>query len=506
MTLQTVGAYGHGIHSTWVSYMTRSQDGQWLHTTIWQVPAHTRIDVTIYQYDSGSPLRNQQIGMVQGTLGGVATSNGKTFSVINSNAGNGVGHTFSMPSLGINVPSTEITRTRICAAPLRARPPSPHNIIKFSFMSPGPGSYPWQCFVPCALGFLYGNGGPDADGRLHGRLHEGGRLMPGRPVHGEAPRAGSRRRARPVDGTQSRMAHLRDLGGAVRHSRSALLLPRRAPHPSRDDEQHGRRGAVRLQHPFHLRPAGDARGVDLHGLRHRQLAGLAGGPGAGRRPEGASNLPIQITWIVVTTVLVLFLFGFGTYELVQPGGRRRRAGTDADLDADVARRPADPGHRPAVEVDLPLPDLRRVRDDRPRRPGQHRDRLPRDLARRDPRLLGLPARREGRRQPRQDNVAFTTTPDQLGSFVVRCDELCGLWHGAMYNYGKVVTPAQFQTWAEATERQLAANTKFLPPFAWTYTPDANGADGGYYPDNVDPYSPWRPTGPSSPANRSRPTK
>jgi hypothetical protein len=53
----------------------------------------------------------------------------------------------------------------------------------------------------------------------------------------------------------------------------------------------------------------------------------------------------------------------------------------------------------------------------------------------------------------------------------------------------VVTPAQFQSWATTTERQLAANTKYLPPFAWTYTPDANGADGGYYPDNVDPYSP-----------------
>ena len=37
--------------------------------------------------------------------------------------------------------------------------------------------------------------------------------------------------------------------------------------------------------------------------------------------------------------------------------------------------------------------------------------------------------------PGQDNVAYTT-PDQLGSFVVRCDELCGLWHGAMYDYGE----------------------------------------------------------------------
>ncbi len=45
--------------------------------------------------------------------------------------------------------------------------------------------------------------------------------------------------------------------------------------------------------------------------------------------------------------------------------------------------------------------------------------------------------------PGVDNVAFTTTKNQLGSFTVRCNELCGLWHGAMYNYGHIVSPAAF---------------------------------------------------------------
>jgi len=160
VTMQTVGSYGHGIHATWVSYMTRSSAGQWIHTTTWQVPAHTRVDVTIYQYDSGSPLRNQQLGMVQGTIGDVATLNGKAFTVIDSNTGNGVGHTFSIPSLGINVPLYgNNPNANLCsAAPCTTA--WPHNVVKFSFMSPGPGDYPWQCFVPCGLGFLYGNGGP----------------------------------------------------------------------------------------------------------------------------------------------------------------------------------------------------------------------------------------------------------------------------------------------------------------------------------------------------------
>lgn len=160
VTLQAVPAYGHGIHATWVSYMTLSPQGTWEHTTIFQVPAHTRVNVTIYQYDSGSPLRNQQLGMVEGTIGGVATLNGKAFSVINSNAGNGVGHTFSMPSLGISVPLYgNNPNANLCAA-APCSTSSPHNIIRFSFMSPGPGNYPWQCFVPCGLGYLYGNAGP----------------------------------------------------------------------------------------------------------------------------------------------------------------------------------------------------------------------------------------------------------------------------------------------------------------------------------------------------------
>ena len=160
LTMQTVGTYGLGNHPTWVSYLTQSPQGQWEHTTIWQVPAHTRINVTIDQYDSGSPLRNQQLGQVTGTIGDNATLNGKSFQVIDSNSGNGVGHTFSIPTLGISVPlyGNDPNANLCSAAPCPTS--SPRNIVKFSFMSPGPGTYSWQCFVPCGLGFLYGNGGP----------------------------------------------------------------------------------------------------------------------------------------------------------------------------------------------------------------------------------------------------------------------------------------------------------------------------------------------------------
>jgi hypothetical protein len=162
VTLQSVGTYGSGSHPTWVSYLVEDPQGQWVHTTTFQVPAHVRINVTIINYDSGSPLRNQQLGQVTGTYGNVATLNGRPFRVINSNAGNGVAHTFSMPSLGISIPLYGNNgNANLCgAAPCTTS--SPHQVIKFSFTSPGPGSYRWQCFVPCGLGFLYGNGGPMA--------------------------------------------------------------------------------------------------------------------------------------------------------------------------------------------------------------------------------------------------------------------------------------------------------------------------------------------------------
>ncbi len=87
MTVQTVPAIGFGFQPVWVSYLVKNQQGQWIHSTIWQLPAHTRINVTIEQYDSGSPLRNQQWGRVQGTIGGQATYNGKPISVYDSNTG-----------------------------------------------------------------------------------------------------------------------------------------------------------------------------------------------------------------------------------------------------------------------------------------------------------------------------------------------------------------------------------------------------------------------------------
>jgi hypothetical protein len=161
LTIQTVGTYGHGRHPTWVSYLAKAPDGKWVHSTLWQLPAHTKIDVTIDEYDTGSPLRNQVLGSITGTDGGGYSLNGKFVKLLDSNTGNGVAHTFTVPSLGINVPLWGVPSAakNICsAAPCSAS--SVRNVIKFSFTTPGPGQYHWQCFIPCGLSYLDGNGGP----------------------------------------------------------------------------------------------------------------------------------------------------------------------------------------------------------------------------------------------------------------------------------------------------------------------------------------------------------
>jgi cytochrome c oxidase subunit 2 len=208
-------------------------------------------------------------------------------------------------------------------------------------------------------------------------------------------------------------------------------------------------------------------------------------------PEGGAkaraSLGVQVGWIATTTVMVLGLFVFGTVELIVNTGAGGGEGPN-------------PVWTPASATILPVQVIGQQWKFTYRYPtfgGFESQQLivPNDttIAFHVTSLdvihsfwayqLSIKADAN----PQQDNVAYTTT-HQLGSVTVRCSELCGLWHGAMFNYGAVVTKAQFEAWATATEVKNSANTKLLPPFAYTYVPDANGADGGYYPDNIDPYS------------------
>jgi hypothetical protein len=148
-------------HPDWVSYFIKSpRTGAWDHTTVFTVPAGTRVNVTIYGYDGCTPLRNPYWGLVTGTIGNTADVNGKPVSAVNSWSGCNVGHTFSIPGIGLNVPmvSPGVTATLCSTSPCTS---GPHSTMTFSFMTPRTaGTYFWQCRVPCGGGFIDGFGGP----------------------------------------------------------------------------------------------------------------------------------------------------------------------------------------------------------------------------------------------------------------------------------------------------------------------------------------------------------
>jgi cytochrome c oxidase subunit 2 len=72
--------------------------------------------------------------------------------------------------------------------------------------------------------------------------------------------------------------------------------------------------------------------------------------------------------------------------------------------------------------------------------------------------------------PGVDNIAFVH-PRKLGSFSIRCSELCGLWHGHMFQTGQVVTPAAFRTWISSEQQAEGLNLRYLPPYGPAYYPE-----------------------------------
>ncbi len=210
-------------------------------------------------------------------------------------------------------------------------------------------------------------------------------------------------------------------------------------------------------------------------------------------PPLRGHAGIQFTWLAVTTAIVLWVFGFGTFELVQPDGAGGAQGpnpiwTPAShtvLPVQVIgqqwywtfRYPTFGGFETS---DLVIPDHTSV--------AFHVTSL--DVIH-DFWAYQLGVKADA--NPAVDNIAYTTT-SKTGSFIVRCDELCGIWHGAMYTTGTVVPKSAFEQWAKTTEVKEASLSKTLPKFSYVYVPSANpaaafAADGSAYPDISPALSP-----------------
>jgi cytochrome c oxidase subunit 2 len=210
---------------------------------------------------------------------------------------------------------------------------------------------------------------------------------------------------------------------------------------------------------------------------------------------------VQSAWLAVTTAIVLFLAGFGTYELAGPNAAGAGAGEGPSAiwtaSGDVLQvqvigqqwrftyRYPQLGGFETTSLVLPVG-----------RPVEFNVTSLDVIHSFWAYQLGVKADAS----PGVNNIAYTT-PTHLGPVTVRCAELCGLWHGAMFNYGKVVSVTDFQAWAARARTQLAAITALLPPYATSYDPTLvpqinkamakagiAGANGYYYPPN-DPTQP-----------------
>ena len=72
--------------------------------------------------------------------------------------------------------------------------------------------------------------------------------------------------------------------------------------------------------------------------------------------------------------------------------------------------------------------------------------------------------------PGVDNVAFVK-PTKIETFEIHCAELCGIWHGGMFDHGHVVSDSEFERWISEQQTRFAATTKVLPKYSTTYTPE-----------------------------------
>jgi cytochrome c oxidase subunit II len=217
-------------------------------------------------------------------------------------------------------------------------------------------------------------------------------------------------------------------------------------------------------------------------------------------PPIEGNTRVQLSWITVTSAIVLALFVFGTVELVTTNGAGAGEGPSPIWRPDgrplvvqvigqqwlfTYRYPQYGGFE---TTDLMLPVGQEVQFN-----VTSLDVIHSFWAYQ----LGVKADAN----PQVNNVAYTTAT-RTGGITVRCAELCGLWHGAMFDYGQVVSVAAFRSWASATETRMAKITRTLPRYALVYYPNEiaglakfyyeaglPGAGGGFYGNQYYPNEP-----------------
>ncbi|HKU56448.1 MAG TPA: cytochrome c oxidase subunit II [Gaiellaceae bacterium] len=185
---------------------------------------------------------------------------------------------------------------------------------------------------------------------------------------------------------------------------------------------------------------------------------------------------IQVTWIVITSAVVLALAGFGTFELLQTGSGGGQgpspvanpSGINHMMQVQVIGQQWNwtyryPGYGGVETQQLFLPEHTYVQLN-----VTSLDVIHSFWAYK----LGVKADAN----PGVNNVAYVKTKGPL-SFEIRCAELCGLWHGYMYQTGHIVPQTAFASWIKQ-QRKLGSSVSFyLPKYSHFYYPDPQRRGG-----------------------------
>ena len=201
-------------------------------------------------------------------------------------------------------------------------------------------------------------------------------------------------------------------------------------------------------------------------------------PGDNDQRDGAplrGHVPSQIAWLVTTTIAVLFLAIFGSAELLttngsgggegphpisKPGGQPFQVQVIGQQWEFTYRYPSYGGVETAQlvlpvgqEIEFHVTSLDAIHSFWAYELGVKAD-----------------------ANPGVDNIAYVKV-NHPGTFQIRCAELCGLWHGYMFDTGKVVDQSQFATWIKQQQQLFAGSQQYLPKYALTYTPDPQNRAG-----------------------------
>lgn len=208
-------------------------------------------------------------------------------------------------------------------------------------------------------------------------------------------------------------------------------------------------------------------------INFRQQPG--GGEPVLEGPNVRGNAGLQTTWIVVTSILVLSLAAYGSVRLIAGNGAGSGSGPTPLTRPDGPKLPVQvigqqwtftyryPTYGGFETTHLVLPVNTQIEFNVTSLDVIHS-------------FWAIQLGVKADANPQVNNIAFVE-PTKLGSFEVRCAELCGIWHGAMHNTGFVVPAAEFQAWAQRERVRLAPATKQLEPYSKTYQPEPKRRGG-----------------------------